>query len=138
MVLSAFVAGAIVRAALAKEHRNDIAARLDRIGSALLVRSFSSRRERAWMSLLVRKPVGPVHGADLYVPDADGARHTRTQESKATLYQTRCRRYEQNPNTGEQIRFEPIDEGRNHKRSFKTIQEPGPIPVGRQGRVPRA
>jgi Kef-type K+ transport system membrane component KefB len=40
MVLGAFVAGAIVRAALVKEHRNDIAVRLDGIGSAFLVPIF--------------------------------------------------------------------------------------------------
>jgi Kef-type K+ transport system membrane component KefB len=40
MVLRAFVAGAIVRSALAEGHRKDIAVRLDAIGSAFLVPIF--------------------------------------------------------------------------------------------------
>jgi Kef-type K+ transport system membrane component KefB len=50
MVLGAFVAGAIVRSALAEGHRKDIAVRLDGIGSALLVPIFLSRRARDWTS----------------------------------------------------------------------------------------
>jgi Kef-type K+ transport system membrane component KefB len=79
MVLGAFVAGAIVRAPLAKEHRNDIAARMEGIGSALLVPIFFiTSGTRLDLASLFASPSAPVHAAGLHVPDADGARRTRT------------------------------------------------------------